>query len=45
MTGIPETVNATFTVVPYLVKTTGEVIYGLPTTVTIENGQVPEVAA
>lgn len=40
MTGIPADAAVTFTVVPYLVKTTGEVICGVPATVTVGNGQV-----
>lgn len=45
MTGIPDDADVTFTVIPYLVKTTGEVIYGLPTNVTVVDGKVPEAAA
>ena len=44
MTGIPSDANVTFIIVPYLIKTTGEMICGEPLNIDVVNGTVPTTA-
>ena len=44
MTGIPSDANVTFIIVPYLIKTTGEMICGEPLNIDVVNGAVHAAA-